>query len=687
MSAPSLPRRATNLRPRAGRARPPHLGDPAPARPVRARLPVALLALAAVLAACRPAPQASAPDPDATPATVQANQAFARDLKLDDPRDLEDARRGLVARPSGRILAQDGRVLVDFAEWDFIRGEAPPTVNPSLWRHAVLNAQAGLFKVAEGIHQLRGFDIANMTLIDGRSGWIVVDPLTAKEAAATAIAFARQHLGNKPVSAVIFTHSHGDHFGGVLGVVSAKEVAERRIPVIAPEGFIEEATSENVLAGIAMGRRSRYQFGGDLPRSATGNVDTGLGKTLVYGTVGILPPTHLVSRGDEPMTVDGVRVVFHNTPASEAPAEMTFSLPDHKAWCGAEIATQTMHNLLPLRGAKVRDALRWSGYLQQALDQLGDTEVYFASHTWPLWGRERIAGFLTAQRDVYKYMHDQTVRLLNKGLTPREISATIRLPASLGRELGARGYYGDLRHNAKAVYQFYLGHYDGNPANLDPLPPAESSARYLALMGGADKVVESAQQAFDQGEYRWVVELLNHVAFAQPGHASARTLLARAYDQLGYQAESATWRNSYLTAAQEVRDGPPKRALSRAMLIDMLRATPTPRFLEALAASLDGPAAADSSLRINLVLREPDERFALWLEHGVLHFREGAQDPDANATLTLTKDLFLRMMVGTGSAKDVLLGDDLSVEGSKVDLVRFLTLLDKIPGDFAIVTR
>jgi len=624
---------------------------------------------------------------DATASTVAANESTARALALDDAHDFDDARRGLVAKASGRILGADGKVLIDFGEFDFVQGPAPSTVNPSLWRHARLNAGAGLYEVAAGIWQLRGFDISNMSLIEGRNGWIVVDPLTAREAAAAAIAFARKHLGDKPVTGVVFTHSHADHFGGAFGVVSAKEVAERAIPVVAPEGFVEEATSENVLAGIAMSRRSRYQFGGDLPRSPAGNVDTGLGKILAYGSVGILMPTVLVGSPNHEMTIDGVKFVFHNAPGSEAPAEMTFSLPERRAYCGAEIVTQTMHNLLPVRGAKVRDALRWSGYLQQALDQLGDTEVLFASHTWPVWGNARIAAFLAAHRDVYKYTHDQAVRLLNKGFTPAEIAETVKLPASLAAQLGARGYYGDLRHNVKAVYQFYLGFYDGNPSRLDPLPPADAGRRYVELMGGAEKVVAAAQAAFDRGEYRWVVELLNHVAMAQPGHAGARALLARAYDQLGYQSESATWRNSYLTAAREVRDGPPKEALSRTLIVDMLKATPTPRFLEAIAASLDGPAAEGKDLKINLVMREPDESYVLWIENAVLHHRAAPPAQDANATLTLTKDLFVRMMVGTGGAKDLLPGSDLSVSGSRVDLLRFLALLDKIGGDFPIVTR
>jgi alkyl sulfatase BDS1-like metallo-beta-lactamase superfamily hydrolase len=625
---------------------------------------------------------------DATAATVQANQQVARALRLDDPQDFQDARRGLIARPTGQILAADGKtVLVDFEAYRFVDGPAPPTVNPSLWRHAVLNAQIGLFKVTEGIWQLRGFDIANMTLVQGQSGFIVIDTLTARETAAAALAFARQHLGDKPVSAIVFTHSHVDHFGGALGVASARQVAERGIPVIAPQGFMEEATSENLLVGSAMGRRSMYQFGKNLARSATGNVDTGLGKTVAYGAVGILAPTQLITQPTQELVIDGVRFVFHNVPGAEAPAELTFSIPASKAYGGAENLAQTMHNLLPVRGAKVRDALRWAQYLQQALDQLGDAEVYFGQHNWPVWGNARIAEFITRHRDVYKYTHDQTVRLANAGHTPREIAERVRLPASLASQFGTRGYYGDLRHNVKAVYQHYLGAYDGNPAHLNPLPPQESARRYLKLLGGADPAVAAAQAAFDQGDYRWAAELLNHAVFGAPDHAAAKALLARTYDQMGYMAESATWRNSYLTAAAELRGGPPKTGIDRASVIDMLQQTPLERFFEAMAASLDGQAADGLKLKVNLVVTDTRESYVLWVENAVLHHRKSAPAADADATLTLTKPIFIRMMAGTAGVKDMLMSDDLRIDGSRLALLRFFSLLDKAPGNFAIVTR
>jgi alkyl sulfatase BDS1-like metallo-beta-lactamase superfamily hydrolase len=638
-------------------------------------------------AACGRGPAADAPAGDAAPSTVRANAQVAASLPLADAQDFEDARRGLIARPSGQIVAADGTVLRDFEVYAFLDARAPPTVNPSLWRHAQLNAQIGLFKVTDGVYQLRGFDLANLTLIEGKTGWIVVDPLTAAESARFAMAFADKHLGKRPVSAIVFTHAHIDHFGGVLGLMTAAEAAQRKTAVIAPAGFMEEATSENVMMAAAMGRRSLYQFGRDLPRSALGNVDTGLGKDLVYGQFGILQPTVIIDRPVQPLQVDGLDFVFHNVPGAEAPAELTFSIPSLKLYDGAENLSQTMHNLLPIRGAKVRDALRWSVYLDDALQHTKEAEVYIASHNWPIWGRPRIRQFITAHRDIYKYTHDQTVRLMNAGHTAREIADLVQLPPSLARQLGARGHYGDLRHNVKAVYQFYLGFYDGNPAHLDPLPPQASATRYVELAGGADKLVANAQAAYDKGEYRWAAEVLNHAVLADAANPAAKALLARTYEQMAYMAEAATWRNAYLTAALELRQGPPIKGVPKANAIDMLLRTPTERFLEAMAAGLDGPAAVGKNLKINLRLTDVDEQYVLWIENAVLHFRRAAPAADASASLSLSKGLLVKMIAGTAGIKDTLLGDDLQVDGSRLDLLRFFTLIDQAPGNFAIVTR
>ena len=649
-----------------------------------------LTVLAAVLAltsGCSKTSGVGGTSGDATPETLKVNAEFAKNLNLGDQQDFENAKRGFIAKPTGKITMADGTVLKDFDAYNFLDGKAADTVNPSLWRHAQLNANIGLFKVTDGVYQLRGFDIANMTLIEGKTGWIVVDPLTAPETSSAALAFARQHLGDKPVSAVVLTHAHADHFGGVLGVLTPDEVAQRKIPIVAPEGFMEEATSENIMVGTAMARRSLYQFGRDLPRNAKGNVDTGLGKDVAYGTIGITAPNLLIDKPVQPATVDGVNFVFYNVPGAECPAEMTFSIPDKKLYDGAENMSQQMHNLLPVRGAKVRDALRWSNYMEQALEQTKDAEIYMASHNWPVWGNANIQKLITMHRDVYKYTHDQTVRLINAGHTPREIADMVQLPKSLSGYFGARGYYGDLRHNVKAVYQFYLGAYDGNPANLNPLPPQESAKRYLELIGGSDKAVSAAQSAFDKGEYRWAAELLNQAVFGDPKNAAAKELLAKTYDQMGYMAEAATWRNSYLTAAQELRNGPPTKGVSKATLMQMLLQTPMERFLEAMAAGLNGPEAEGKDLKVNLVLTDLKESYVLWIENSVLHFKRAEPAADANATLTLTKTIFVKMIAGTAGVKDTLLSDDLKIGGSKIDLVRFFGLIEKAPGTFAIVTR
>jgi len=648
-------------------------------------LVVALIAVAQV-SGCSKAYINTDDSGHATPATMTVNRSMAQSLNFTDQKDFEEAKRGLIARPAGQIRAEDGSVLIDFDHFKFVTGEAPPTVNPSLWRHATLNSEYGLFKVTDGIYQLRGFDIANMTLIEGKTGWIVVDALTCREAAAYALAFARKYLGEKAVSAVIITHSHIDHFGGILGILSPQDAAQRQVPVIAPEGFMEEAISENILVGIAMARRSTYQFGKDLDRSVAGVVDGGMGKVASYGSVGILKPTVLVSKAQQELEVDGVRFVFYNNPQTEAPAEMTFSVPDKKAYCGAEILSHSIHNLLTLRGAKVRDSLRWGNYLEDALQHAAEADVYFGQHNWPVWGKDRVQEFITKHRDVYLYTHDQTVRLINAGYTPREIADTVKLPKSLASYFGARGYYGDLRHNVKAVYQFYIGFYDGNPANLNPLPPQESARRYVELIGGTDKAVAAAQAAFDKGDYRWAAELMNHVVYASSDNKDAKEFLARIYDQMGYMSESAIWRNSYLTAAYELRHGPPKKAYNRAKSIDIMQNTPVEDFLKALAASLNGPAAEDKNWKINLIFSDTGESFNLWIENAVLHHRAGRPAVDANATLTFTKPLFLKMVIGKAGAKDILFSDDLKISGSKTDLARFFALFDKAYEAFPIVT-
>jgi alkyl sulfatase BDS1-like metallo-beta-lactamase superfamily hydrolase len=623
--------------------------------------------------------------PSAT--TIRLNTDVAKKLPLDDQQDFVEARKGLIARMDPlKVESPTLGTVWDQTAYGFMQGDPPASVNPSLWRQARLNNLHGLFEVAPGVYQLRGFDLANLTLIAGRTGWIVVDPLTAKETAATAFAFAVKHLGEKPIVAIIFTHSHIDHFGGVTGIISPEAAAKQQVRVIAPEGFMEEAVSENIIAGTAMSRRALYMYGRRLPRSERGHVGSGLGKEPALGTMGILEPTEIVSRTGEEKIIDGVRFVFQNVPGSEAPAELTFYLPELKVFCGAEIVSRTLHNLYTLRGTKVRDALKWSYYIDEAIQLFGEAEIYFGGHHWPIWGNQRIIAFLKQQRDIYKYIHDQTLRLANAGLTPREISAQLDYPESLKTVFANRGYYGTLSHNVKAVYQYYFGWYDGNPAHLDPLTPVESAIRYVEYMGGAAAILKKAQTSFDQGEYRWVAEVLHHLVFAEPDNVKAKDLLARTYDQLGYQAESGPWRDNYLTAAYELRHGGPQKGLDIANTLEMLRHTPIPRFLDAMAARLKGPEADGLQLTINLIFTDLGESYRLQIENAVLHHRSAPPDPQANATVEITRELYLQMAIGQVGIKDLMLADDLKLSGSKIDLIRFFALFDQPEGKFNIVT-
>jgi alkyl sulfatase BDS1-like metallo-beta-lactamase superfamily hydrolase len=657
-------------------------------------LPVLLFILP--LAACGPegrSRQAWSPDADAqghtaaSAATAAANAAAGEALPLADPQDLADAERGLVARdPQVVLKLADGSPVWDTSAYGFIDGPAPDSVNPSLWRQARLNNHHGLYKVTDGVYQVRGYDLSNMTLIEGDSGWIVVDPLTAKETAAAALDLANRNLGERPVSALIFTHSHVDHFGGVRGVLMPEQLEEGAVRIVAPRDFMEEATSENVLAGIAMSRRATYMYGRNLARSERGHVDSGLGKSPAFGSVGILPPTDLVDRTPQEMQIDGVRFVFQHAPESEAPAELTFYLPDRNAFCGAEIVSHTMHNLYTLRGAKVRDALKWSGYIDEAIRLFGDAEIMFASHHWPMWGNARIVEYLKKQRDTYKYIHDQTLRLANQGWTPREIAEELELPESLRPSFANRGYYGTVRHNSKAVYQWYFGWYDGNPAQLDPLPPQESAEKYVAFMGGSAEVLRKAQESFDAAEYRWAATVLDHLVFAEPENQQARELLARSYEQLGYQAESGPWRDVYLSAAYELRHGRPETGFSLSAATDLLARTPMERFLEALATRVNGPKADGKQMTINFVLPDVDESYVLTLENAVLHHERRDPDPEAGVTIRVTRDLLVGLFGGEVGARELAFSDELDVDGSRMDLLAFLRLLDRPDPTFPIVT-
>jgi len=638
-----------------------------------------------------------------TAVTIKANKAMLNKRPFNNVDDFEDVKRGLIAQDKSLITTdQNGKVIWDMPSYDFVdfkgnNGTSPDSVNPSLWRQASLNNIHGLFKVSEGIYQLRGYDLANMTIIEGDSGWILVDPLTAKETADKALKFAQQHLGIKPIAAVIYTHSHLDHFGGIEGILAnMSEEDQQKLRIIAPKGFMEEATSENIIAGIAMGRRASYMYGRSLSRSERGHVGTGLGKGPAFGRFALLSPTELVGETGKTLNVDGVPFEFQYVPGSEAPAEMTFYLPEHKAFCGAEMLSRNMHNLYTLRGAKVRDANLWSRYIEQAKDLFSDSEVYFGSHHWPMWGQGNIKEFLTQQSDTYKYMHDQSVRLFNNGYTPNEVAEEVVLPESLNTAFHNQGYYGTVKHNAKAVYQAYLGWYTANPAKLDPLPETQAATRYMEMMGGVESVVAKAQSTFDKTAhasaeegiqtYRWLAELLNHAVFAEPGNAQAKGLLAKVYDQLGYQAESAPWRDVYLTGAYELRNGAPEKGIDIAIMEGVLLKTPVENFFDSMAVRLNGPKAEGKKISIKILFTDLNESYLLSLNNSVLRHKKVAMNTQADATLNLTKPLLVDIIIGKAGLKDTLFGDDLSIDGSKLDLIEFFRLLDQPKGTFNIVT-
>ncbi len=653
----------------------------------------AALLLAALAFACgddAPLPEASDETsghvaPSAT--TARANAAVLNELPFEDEADFAAAKRGFLgALEKPVILDAEGREVWNLERFAFIEGDAPPSVNPSLWRQAQLNGIHGLFEVAEGIYQVRGYDLANMTFVAGAGGWIVIDPGMTKETAEAALGLVTQHLGERPITGMIYTHSHIDHFGGAGGMVSIERA--REIPVIAPEGFVVEAVSENVLAGTAMSRRASYMFGFLLHRGERGHVDSGLGKASTPGSFTMRAPNRTVDATPTEITVDGVRMVFQNTPGAEAPAEMMIWLPDRKALCGAENVSHVLHNVYTLRGAKVRDALLWSNYIQETLDLFGgEAEILFASHHWPTWGNAEIVDYLKKQRDVYKYIHDQTLRLANHGLTSREIAETIELPESLARTFAVRGYYGTVRHNAKAVYQHYFGWFDGNPANLDPLPPEEAGPRYVEFMGGRDALLEKAQKSYDAGEYRFVAMVLNHLVFAEPEFMPARELLAAAYDQLGYQAESGPWRAFYLTGSKELREGMSPLPFETTGSSDIVSAMPSDLFFDALAVRLNGPEAAKEEVVLNFQFTDREENHVLWLENGVLHHQQRPARDDADATLKLSRATWDAIVTRETTLRSRLLAGDIDVDGSRLALIGFFSLLDDFDPEFPIVTR
>ncbi|WP_344248086.1 alkyl/aryl-sulfatase [Isoptericola hypogeus] len=619
----------------------------------------------------------------ATPTVVSQQQAVLNSLPFSDTQDFEDANRGLVGRRQPNAVTDaHGTVVWDNDTYSFLDGDAPDTVNPSLWRQSKLNVAEGLFEVVPGIYQVRGMDLSNTSIIEGDEGVIVIDTLLTNETGAAALALYREHRGDRPVKAIVYTHSHADHYGGTKGFISTADVDSGAVKIFAPEGFVEHSIVENVYAGTAMNRRAAYMFGAALARGPQGQVGAGLGQTLSTGEVSFVPPTDIISTTGQEVTVDGVRMIFQMAPGTEAPSELLLYLPDFKALCTAEDATHTLHNTLTLRGAVVRDPHAWAHYLTETIDLFGgDVEVAFASHHWPTWGKERVVRFLQDQRDIYAYLHDQTLRMLNKGLTGPEIAEEIQLPPALENAWNARGYYGSVSHNVKAIYQRYLGWFDGNPAHLWEHTPVERAKRYAKLAGGVDALVTNAREAFDAGDFRWAAEVANHAVFAEPDHAAAREVLADTYEQLGYGAENGTWRDFYLAGAMELRDGQfgtPTETNAPDVIANL-----TPEMLfDALAIQVNGPEAWDENLSIDVVLTDADTRYRVRLSNGALTYSAAAQEGDADATITGTRSALPALAAGS---PDALAAAGLEVTNPSV-LGRLVAVLD--PGDknFAIVT-
>jgi alkyl sulfatase BDS1-like metallo-beta-lactamase superfamily hydrolase len=594
---------------------------------------------------------------------------------LDDRVDFDDADRGFIASIDPMVVkATDGRVIFEMDSWAFLSGECPETAHPNLWRQGRLNARHGLFQVCEGIYQVRGFDISNMTLVEGERGVIVIDPLMSAETAAAALALYREHRGGRPVTAVIYTHSHADHFGGVLGVIEA----DSDVPIVAPEHFLEHAVSENVYAGPAMWRRARYYGAADVAKGPRGTLGMGLGPGGSTGRMGLIAPTLDVTHTVQEEVLDGVRIVFQSTPGTEAPAEMNFCFPDMRALCMAENATHNMHNLLTLRGAQVRDPRIWARYLAEAIELFArNCDVAFASHHWPTWGTENIVTYLSQQRDLYAYLHDQTLRLMNQGYIGAEIAEAIEIPPVLDAAWHTHGFYGSTNHNVKAIYQRYLGWYDGNPAHLWQHPPEAAAARYVQVIGGVEATLAKAGEFFEQGDLRFAAELASHVVFAAPENAEARGLLADVFERLGYGSECATWRNCYLAGALELRTNEiPPTVLDPAGMAPALTVT---QLFDSIAIRVDGPKAWNEHLTLTWHITDVDESYRMELSNGALIHYPTSAEGDADLELSLTRQQ-LGVLLFAGRTDGVTMSGDVSVLGTLV------ALTDSPNPDFAVVT-
>ena len=642
------------------------------------------LVLPALISAVAAAPISAQ---EATDATRAYNDAFAETLPFSDDADFERAARGFIAtRENPLITTESGQTVLDLSAYDFAEGDVPDTVNPSLWRHLQLLRQHGLYEVIPGLWQVRGFDLSVMSVIRTDTGFVIVDPLLSRETGAAAMELVRQELGDLPIHAVIYTHSHVDHFGGVKGVVTEEDVSSGRTQIIAPHGFMDHAVSENLLVGPAMRRRAVYQFARRIPAGPTGHAGNGIGAGIANGNRTLIPPTNSINETGETLTIDGLEIVFQVTPGSEAPAEMNFFIPSLNALCLAENANPTMHNVLTPRGALIRDSLAWADYLTESLRLWGnEADVVFTSHGWPRWGHEDIYDYMSSHRDAYKFLHDQSVRLMNQGLTEMEIAEQIELPPSLARQWFNRGYYGTMSHNSKAVYQRYMGWYDGNPANLNPLPPEQAGSRYVEAMGGADAALNIAQSAYDEGDYRWAAQLASHIVFDDASNMPARELLAEAFEQMAYQAEGMLWRNMYLTGAQELITPPPASA-AIAMSADFLAATPSGDLFDILAAKIDPARAGERAVSVRFNFTDREETYLLSLRNSVLVHETGVDD-DADVTLTMPRMAFMAILFNGQPASPFIERGTISVDGDLSAFEGLLASMEDVgnPEPFSIV--
>ncbi|EAR9310682.1 alkyl/aryl-sulfatase [Salmonella enterica] len=625
---------------------------------------------------------------DATQYTQQINQQYVKDLPFSDRQDFADAQRGFIAPlPDHGILKNaDGKPYYRADDYKFdINAPAPQTVNPSLWRQSQLNGISGLFKVTDRMYQVRGQDISNITFIEGQTGLIVIDPLVTAGAAKASLDLYYQNRPHKPIVAVIYTHSHTDHYGGVKGIVSEEEVKSGKVQIIAPEGFMEEAISENVLLGNIMSRRALYSYGLLLPHTPQGNIGNGLGVTLTTGLPTIIAPTKLITKTGEKMTIDGLEFQFLMAPGSEAPAEMHFYIPALKALCTAENATHTLHNFYTLRGAKTRDTSKWTEYLNETLDMWGNqAEVLFMPHTWPVWGNQHINDYIGKYRDTIKYIHDQTLHLANQGYTMNEIGDMIKLPKNLENNWASRGYYGSVSHNARAVYNYYLGYYNGNPADLHPYGQVEMGKRYVKALGGSAHAINLARDAYRQGDYRWAAELLKQVIAANPGDQVAKNLQADTFEQLGYQAESATWRGFYLTGAKELREGVHKFNHGTTDSPDTIKGMTVEMLFDYMAVRLDSGKAAGKDISLNFNLSDGDN-LNLTLENSVLNYRQSLQ-PKTDASFYMSRTDLHDVLTGQAKMADLIKAKKVKVIGNAAKLDEIISCLDNFDLWVNVVT-